>query len=282
MILSIITINRNNASGLEKTMKSVLAQTFKEFEYVVIDGASTDGSIDIIEKLEPQFEGMLKWISESDSGIYNAMNKGIRMATGDYIQVLNSGDNFADNTVVESMINALGQANCLDILYGNMIKVWPDGRKFKDICGGKKGLSMMDFYCGTLNHNCAYIRRSLFDKFGLYDENLKICSDWEWYLKAIPLGGIKPVYVDIDVTHFDMTGISESREDSKSIIIQERRKVLEELIPESILKDYDNYAFDIAQMARLHRYPLIYKMIYFIERSLFKIEKWKGRKYYYQ
>lgn len=282
MILSIITINRNNVSGLEKTMRSVLAQTFKEFEYVVIDGASTDGSVDVIKSLELQYEGRLKWVSESDSGIYNAMNKGIRLATGDYIQILNSGDILADSTVTDKMINALRQAIYPDILYGNMIKVWLDGRKFKDTCGGKKGLSMIDFYRGTLNHNCAYIRRSLFDKFGLYDENLKICSDWEWYLKAIPFGGIKPVYVDIDVTHFDMTGISESGEESKRVIRAERRKILEELIPDSILKDYDKYSFDIEQMSRLHRYPLIYKFVWFIERCLFKIEKWKRKRCFYR
>ena len=91
MKLSILTINRNNAAGLEKTMKSVTDQTFKEFEYIVIDGASTDGSVEVVKNLESGF-AHLKWISESDSGIYNAMNKGIRMASGDYIQILNSAD----------------------------------------------------------------------------------------------------------------------------------------------------------------------------------------------
>lgn len=278
MLLSIITINRNNETGLEKTMRSVLCQTMQDFEYIVIDGASTDGSVDVIKGLEPQFEGHLKWICEPDKGIYNAMNKGIQMASGDYIQILNSGDILAGKSVVENMVEALNCNHYPDIIYGNMIKVWPDGKKFKDICGGKKGLTMLDFYRGTLNHDSAYIRRNLFDKFGYYNESLKICSDWEWYLKAIPLGGVEPVYVDIDVTHFDMTGISESGEESKRIIKKERRQVLEKLLPKAILSDYDNYSFDIEQMCRLHRYPLIYKMVYIIERCFFKIEKWKRRK----
>ena len=94
MRLSIVTINWNNATGLEKTMQSVATQSFKEFEYIIVDGASTDGSIEVVKLYESQF-AHLKWVSESDSGIYNAMNKGIRMASGDYIQILNSGDSLS-------------------------------------------------------------------------------------------------------------------------------------------------------------------------------------------
>ncbi|MBQ7550846.1 MAG: glycosyltransferase [Bacteroidales bacterium] len=106
MKLSIITINRNNAAGLEKTMQSVAAQTFKEFEYIVVDGASTDESVEVIKKYEPQF-AHLKWVSEPDSGIYNAMNKGLCMASGEYIQILNSADCLAAYNVVEKMLVAL-------------------------------------------------------------------------------------------------------------------------------------------------------------------------------
>ena len=106
MKLSIITINRNNATGLEKTMRSVATQTFKDFEYIVVDGASTDGSVDVIKKLEPEFKH-LKWVSEPDSGIYNAMNKGMRMASGEYFQILNSADCLASEDVIERMLLAL-------------------------------------------------------------------------------------------------------------------------------------------------------------------------------
>ena len=95
MKLTIITINRNNASGLEKTMESVLSQTCMEYEYVLVDGASTDASVEVIKRFANSFGGRLKWISEPDKGIYNAMNKGIRLAGGEYVQFLNSGDRLA-------------------------------------------------------------------------------------------------------------------------------------------------------------------------------------------
>ncbi|MBQ5456460.1 MAG: glycosyltransferase, partial [Prevotella sp.] len=131
MKLSIITINRNNATGLEKTMRSVAAQTVKEFEYIVIDGASTDGSVEAIKRVEAQL-AHLKWVSEPDTGIYNAMNKGLRMASGDYIQILNSGDCLAADDVTERMLAALEKAGCPTILYGNMVKCFPDGRRLVD------------------------------------------------------------------------------------------------------------------------------------------------------
>ena len=224
MCLSIITINRNNASGLEKTMQSVAAQTFKEFEYIIVDGASTDGSVEVIKKYESEF-AHLKWVSEPDSGIYNAMNKGIRMASGDYIQILNSADALASDVVTEKMLAALEEKEKPSILYGNMIKCFPDGRKMVDKCFAGQEITMLGMYTGTLNHDPAYIRRDLFERYGFYDESLKIVSDWKWYLQAIILGGEKPQYVDMDVTLFDMTGISES-EGSRAKIKEERKKAL--------------------------------------------------------
>ena len=163
MKLSIITINRNNAAGLEKTMQSVATQIFKEFEYIVIDGASTDGSVEVVKKYEPQF-ACLKWISESDKGIYNAMNKGLHMASGDYIQILNSADCLASDDVTERMLSALDKAGKPSILYGNMVKCFPDGRKLVDRCFAGQEITMLGMFTGTLNHDPAYIRRELFEK----------------------------------------------------------------------------------------------------------------------
>lgn len=274
MKLSIITINRNNAAGLEKTMRSVAKQSFKEFEYVVVDGASTDGSVETIKKLEAEFVH-LKWVSESDSGIYNAMNKGIRMASGDYIQILNSGDCLASEDVTGRMLEALEKANYPSILYGNMVKCFPDGKKMLDRSFAGSEITMVGMYKGTLNHDPAYICRDLFDKYGYYDESLKIVSDWKWYMKAIVIGGEKPNYVDIDVTLFDMTGISETNLD---LCKEERKKVLEKTFPKTILADYERFAFPIEQMSRLQRHPWAYKMVWFLERCLFKIEKRKNKK----
>lgn len=271
MKLSIITINYNNAEGLRKTMESVLAQTYTEIEYVIVDGASTDGSVDVIRELATR--PTIKWVSEKDKGIYNAMNKGIRMATSEYIQILNSGDILFDANVTKRMIEQLEQTNSqreepIGILYGNMIKVNAQGKVV-----GKSGYteySLRQFYSSTLNHDCAYIRRDLFEEYGLYDEQLKIVSDWKWYLQAIGLGKVKPEYVDIDVTIFDDGGISET---NLALRNAERRKVLEEVLPPAVLWDYDTHAFEMEQMKRLRRWKM-YWLVYLLERTLFKLEKW--------
>lgn len=306
MILSIITINRNNAAGLEKTMRSVLSQTYKNIEYIIVDGASTDNSVEVIQSLLPNsiaesegsgwhsfksiplggdlgeasIDGF--WISEPDGGIYNAMNKGIRKATGDYIQILNSGDCLAADDVVERMVAALpadnGQqtteSSLPSIFYGNMIKCFPDGRKYRDRCKARGEITLAFFYHGCLNHSPAYIKRDLFDKYGLYDETLRICSDWKWYMQAIILGDVDPVYTDIDVTLFDMTGISET---NKELLESERKQLLTEMINPKILADYDQWYSSMDQMARIHRYPVVKKMVWFVERCLFKYEKLKKR-----
>lgn len=270
MILTIITINRNNEVGLEKTMQSVLSQTRKDFEYVVVDGASTDNSVQIIRRFSQDFGNMIRWISEPDKGIYNAMNKGIGIASGEYVQFLNSGDLLASDDVVERMYESLKNNNCPSILYGNMLKDMPDGTILRDKCFAGQEISLLGFYTGTLNHSPAYIKKDLFKKYGLYDESFKIVSDWKWYLEVIVLGGEKPVYTDIDVTLFDMNGISEI---NKKLDKKERRQVLEEMVHPAILADYDQWTSSIQQMKRLKRHPWAYKVVWFIERVLFKAEK---------
>lgn len=275
MILSIITINRNNVVGLEKTMMSVVAQTHKEFEYIIIDGASTDGSVEAVKRFVPQFGDRLKWVSEPDKGIYNAMNKGIFKASGEYIQILNSGDVLANEKVVERMMSALEENSFPEIFYGNMMKAFPDGRLIRDRGFAGTTPTMMGFIRGTLNHDPVYIRKSLFDKFGYYREDLPITADWRWYVEAIPFGGINPVYVDIDVTVFDMNGISETQIEKRE---KERDEELQRILPSGVYRDYKSYYFSIDQMCRLQRYPLIYKFVYFIERALFKIEKFANNR----
>ena len=275
MVLTIITINRNNAAGLEKTMQSVLSQTRTDFEYVVVDGASTDDSVDVVKRLAPDFGDRLKWISEPDKGIYNAMNKGIRMATGEYIEILNSGDCLAAKDVVEKMYAAVEKEGHPSILYGNMLKDFPDGHVHRDRGFAGEEITLLSLYIGTLNHSPAYIRRSLFDKYGLYDETLKIDSDWKWYLQAIVFGEEKPVYTDIDVTLFDMTGISET---NKGLAKTEREQTLRELVRPTVLADYDAWVPSIRMMKRIKRHPWAYKVVWFLERCLFKAEKRKDKR----
>lgn len=287
MKLSIVTINYNNAEGLARTLDSVKSQTYKGIEHIIIDGESTDNSVQIIESYVRDVSCMMYdvlWVSEKDTGIYNAMNKGLRKATGDYIQILNSGDVLATPDVTERMVAALNdemsRANALNeslslndgkvgILYGNMVK--KDYATGKII--GKSGeveYSLRQYYSATINHDCCYIRRDLFDTYGLYDENLKIVSDWKWFLQTIGLGNVKPVYVDIDVTIFDASGVSETNLDLRN---KERRQVLEDLLPPAVIADYDKHAFETQQMDRFRKHHL-YGLVYFIERLLFKLEKW--------
>ena len=293
MKLSIITINYNNAEGLRKTLDSVAAQTYRDIEHIIVDGGSTDGSVDIIRDYENTIKRsvtiehptiQVKWSSEPDKGIYNAMNKGIRKATGDYVQILNSGDLLAAPDVTERMMVALDSLNtkrstlnedAISILYGNMLKSY-DGKTIihRDTCGGDMYTpeSFLYFYKGTLNHDCAYICRDLFEKYGLYNEQMKICADWEWYVRAIALGGEKAVYTDIDVTIFDMNGISESNGKNAELITKERREYLEKILPASVQRDYDMYTFPIKQYQRLRKYHL-WGIANFMERVLFKFEK---------
>lgn len=277
MKLSIVTINFNNAEELRKTLASVAVQTYRDIEHIVIDGGSTDESVEVIKDYVNQCVMYdVLWVSEKDSGIYNAMNKGILKATGSYVEILNSGDVLAAPDVTERMVKELEKAEYPTVLYGNMLKSY-DGKTIinRDTCGD--GLytpeSFLYFYKGTLNHDCAYIRRDLFDKYGLYNEEMKICSDWEWYVKAIAIGGEKAVYTNIDVTIFDMNGVSESRGKNADLIKKERREYLEKILPATILHDYDMFAFPVLQYQRLKKYHL-WSIVYFMERVLFKLNKW--------
>jgi len=309
MRLSIITINYNNAEGLRKTLASVASQTYRNIEHIIVDGASTDGSVDVIKEYVTANSLNanslnVTWLSETDTGIYNAMNKGIEIVLGrrivnpnhtsspnslnthslnesqcDYLQFLNSGDVLAAPDVTERMIDALESLNTqrstlnaqpIDILYGNMLKFRENGESFVDTCGATDTITLNMFYRGCLNHSPAYIKRALFDVYGLYDETLKICSDWKFYMQSIVLGKAQVRYVDITVTHFDMNGISETRKD---ILNEERKRLLHELVPAGILADYDRYHFPMSQYDRLKRHHL-WPLVYFIERVLFKLEKW--------
>lgn len=292
--LSIITINFNNAEGLKRTLVSVATQTYRDIEHIIVDAASTDRSVDVIKEYADKADYPVLWSSKKDKGIYNGMNIGIQCATGEYIQILNSGDILAAPDVTVRMMAALeaqndemSRTNVLNeplslndgvaILYGNMLKSY-DGKTIinRDTCGGDMYTpeSFLYFYKGTLNHDCAYIRRDLFEKYGLYNEEMKICSDWEWYVKAIALGGEKAVYTNIDVTIFDMNGVSESHGKNAELIKKERREYLEKILPATILHDYDTFAFPVLQYKRLKKYHL-WGLAYFIERVLFKLEKWK-------
>ena len=316
MILTIITINYNNASGLQKTMESVLSQTSNDFEYIVIDGGvaslnppeggtsrPVQQDVEVIEKFIAE-KGLKEngftrctWLSpfggvgggffsEPDNGIYHAMNKGIRMAKGEYIHFLNSGDWLVDEFVVERMLKELSsfefrvsgsesgvEATPIDIFVGNKIMVRPDG-KVRYGRNDKRPVTAFTFYRGTIEHTSAYIRRAMFDVVGMYDESLRIVSDYKWYFDAVLNHNALVAFTDIYVSYFDNTGISST---NLALDKAERRQVLEQMLPSAVLADYDRYHFAIDQHERLRRYPILYKLVYLTERILFKFDKWNAK-----
>jgi glycosyltransferase involved in cell wall biosynthesis len=181
MKLSVITINLNNIIGLQKTIESVISQTFKDFEWIVIDGGSTDGSKELIEKYADHIS---YWVSEPDKGIYNAMNKGIHVAKGEYIEFLNSGDIYFNEKTLENVNRHLSNS---DIIYGSAI-IRRDGKDIRihmqrDIC------SFYDLVKKPINHQSSFIKKELFEKYGNFDENFSGVEDTE-FLYRIKRKGI--------------------------------------------------------------------------------------------
>ena len=217
--LSIITIAYNNKAGLIKTMESVFSQTYKDIEYIIIDGGSTDGSKEVIEAFSDRLN---YWVSEHDNGIYNALNKGILKANGEYVLFLNSGDWFLNMDILSLFMNDLDD---FDIIYGNKINYFSDDKIIEE-----KSPTVIDFYIlafsYSLPHQATIIRRKLFTEIGLYDENLKIVADWKFALLAIFKYNYKYLHKDINLVYYDMNGIS-SNEKLKILQIKERDSVID-------------------------------------------------------
>ena len=267
MTLSIISINLNNADGLQKTMKSVMAQSCQDFEYLVIDGGSTDGSVDVIK----QYAHMpnLRWVSEKDSGLYNAMNKGIAMAKGEYLNFLNGGDILMGKDVVKDIMDSIEKYNHPELVIGK--QYFQRGKKLVMTGGIAYGNSTLwGLYRGAYGHQASYIKRELFEKYGIYDESLKIASDWKWFIKVVAFENIKPVFVDIDVALFDMHGISST---NLELTYAERRIVLKEMLPEYVLTDYDNLVSDSILLERLRRHKNVYRLIKLTNKLLIRLEQ---------
>lgn len=223
MKLSIITINYNNHEGLKKTLDSVVAQSFKDFEWIVIDGGSTDGSRELLEEYAERFA---YWVSEPDKGIYNAMNKGIGHAQGEYLQFLNSGDWLCDETALERCFSHNFDA---DIVYGNLYFCHDETKK-KYEYPEKLSFSFLRDY--SLGHNATFIRRAVMLE-DLYDENLKIVSDWK-FLLIQALKNRKFEHLDEMVSCFDELGISSI---NAPMVAAEREQVGKELFPQLAIED---------------------------------------------
>ncbi|MBP5771479.1 MAG: glycosyltransferase [Bacteroidaceae bacterium] len=207
-LISIITVSYNSAATIEDTLLSVLDQTYQQIEYIVVDGLSKDGTIDIIRSYEHRFQGRLRWISEKDEGIYDAMNKGIRMATGDVIGILNSDDFFTNKNVIAQMITSF-EDQSIDAVYGD-IHFIRDGAPEQCVrYYSSRRFSPIWLRFGFMPaHPSFYMRREVFERAGLYKSDYKIGADYEMMVRLFYKQHIHARYLPIDFVTMRLGGLS--------------------------------------------------------------------------
>ena len=197
MKVSIVTVGYNCAKTLRRTIDSILQQTYFDIEYIVVDGGSTDGTMDIIQSYEKQFKGRLHWISEKDNGIYDAMNKGIKMSTGDIVGILNSDDYLTSNNVVERIVEEF--TDDVDAVYGDIHFVKEDNlQKSVRYYSGKHFKPWMVRFGFIPPHPSFYIRRETYIKYGYYDTSLRISADVEMIAALTYIHKIPTKYINMD------------------------------------------------------------------------------------
>lgn len=225
MKFSIITINFNNRDGLRKTIESVVNQTFQDYEYIIIDGGSTDGSVEVIKEYADRID---YWVSEPDKGIYNAMNKGILKAHGEYLNFMNSGDFFNNPNVLTDVAKELKADIGVGAYFkGNNTSAWY--YPYTDA-------TFFHLFKGTFNHQSSFIKHKLFNNC-LYNENLKIVADWEFFVKKLILNNHSFQTLNVYIVNYDANGISNNMENTYQ---KERQEVIHKLIPQRIINDYDS------------------------------------------
>ena len=227
MKYSIITVNYNNCEGLRRTIESVINQTFRDFEFIVIDGGSSDGSVDILKAYN---ESITYWMSEPDGGIYQGMNKGIAHATGHYLNFMNSGDCFYDSYSLEQVDSYASDA---DIITGRDYH-YNEEKKAGHASVQPSRLSMITFFNATLDHQSTFIRRSLFEG-SPYREDYRMVSDWIFFTQKIVSEGKRVQLIPLIVCRREEGGISEQQYERNRTEIN---RWLHEYLPKGIYDDY--------------------------------------------
>ncbi len=215
MKISVITVTFNSLPALQRTARSVARQDFADYEYIVVDGASEDGTQDY---LEMQGSGITRWVSEPDHGIYEAMNKGTKMAAGDYCIFLNAGDCLVDKTVLSRMS---GQLDGKDLVLGNAIHVDESGT-IDGFISSHGGFSLQNLFQSAICHQATFIRRELMLSRP-YDESLRLVSDWKFFLECFLDGTVSRKEVPVDVCFFFAGGATDQ---NLSLGKRERQAVL--------------------------------------------------------
>ena len=259
MKFSVITINYNHAEGLQRTIESVASQSSHDYEYIVIDGGSTDGSVEIIREHASQIDF---WISEKDGGIYPAMNKGVKAAHGDYCIFMNSGDEFyAPDVIAEfARLDLTEDIVCGDICFGeNNISPNPDV------------VTMRTFYKHTLYHQASFIKTQLLREHP-YDETMRSAADWKFFMHELVFRNATYRHVPVVVARFESGGVSTANSEVS------RQEVLNELkacFPERVLADYEDYVFGCTpyrqMFTKVEQIPPVRKIIYKINICILKV-----------
>jgi glycosyltransferase involved in cell wall biosynthesis len=229
-LFTIITINLNNREGLERTIKSVMTQSFKDVEYIVVDGQSTDGSLDVISNFR---EGIHQLIVEKDNGVYDAMNKGLRHATGQYIQFLNSGDELKGTNALQIISEKIPHSEILytDVeLFGGereSVKVHPDKLSLR--------YQLTDMVC----HQAIFASSELFKKTGPFDASYKIYGDYDWLMRALRKHNARAIHLPLALVRYEEVGLSNTA--NKSLQLKEKDSIHDHYFPKWIIKVYRWY-----------------------------------------
>ncbi len=201
--LTIITVNFNHLDGLLRTIESVVNQTFTDYEWIVVDGGSTDGSRELLEQYKNHFAW---WCSEPDTGVYNAMNKGLSHAAGEYVNFMNSGDMFATPIILEEIFSKRHTAS---VLYGLMMRENINGVVFHPSMM-KPNLRWFDFFNCTLCHQSTFTKREMFEKYGSFDESFRAYADWRHFAQMIAIGKESTEFIPKKISIYEGGGISET------------------------------------------------------------------------
>lgn len=207
MKISVITVTRNNGSLIAKTIESVISQTYKNIEYIIVDGASSDNSLKIIKGYSQKYPSLIKYISEPDSGVYNAINKGIRLATGDVVGLLHGNDFYSSCDIVTQVAKAF-ENESVPFVYGDVKYVKGNADKIVRYYSSSQ-FSEKQLMLGIAPpHPSLYMRRELFDKYGLYKEDYLIGADFDMFLRLIVGNKLVGKYLPLDMVTMTTGGLS--------------------------------------------------------------------------
>lgn len=256
-MITIITINKNNAEGLKQTIKSVIDQTYKLVDFIVIDGASTDGSKQVIEASRDKLSVAL---SEPDTGIYNAMNKGIQLAKGDYLLFLNSGDKLLNNDVLTNIAPLLNSA---DVISGNI--VIEDENGITHQCLSQDDISWRYFSAMSLYHQATFVSKKTFETYGNYDERFKLGGDYEFFIRIFFKYNASYRHIAEFISYFKSDGISNNSAYAE-LNKKEAQQAREFNLSKQVLKEFaEQLAFENSKIYWLYlksRSSLLYRKIF--------------------